>query len=356
MVARIVNWGDVAAAPFSREWANAIQATSFEWSVAHVEQPERKLCIEGLVTPYLGLDAPGFPLPNQVLGTTCFTQIASHTARVSMPGPPRRDSADPSMMTMPAITDPWLRAADWSGFLDRRYQWGRDTYVHTFRIAVDAGNEDARALAEQVHAELPAWWRRVGEWLELLGDSPVRSVDNFHWSEGSIALYARDDSGIHHVGGKTRIRNELRPLSMWRLYNGWPAAVHLAGLGLAPPMPCSLIVDAIRAHRDGRFRSSVIDAGTACDISLGDALRRAHVEHRDDATLGKLTELVRKHISGLLPDGFYPSLVKVRNDVVHHARVVDNDTAAVALDFAQRVVHSIYPLAEADDAGLTISD
>ncbi|MBC7593203.1 MAG: hypothetical protein H7288_04585 [Kineosporiaceae bacterium] len=120
-------------------------------------------------------------------------------------------------------------------------------------------------------------------------------------------------------------------------------------------MPCSFIVDAIRAHRDGRFRASVIDAGTACDIALRDAMRRAHLEPPDSATLGKLTKLIRRRITGLLPDGFYPNLVQVRNDVVHHGKAVDSDTAAIALDLAQRVVHSIYPLDEANDAGLTIS-
>lgn len=355
MTARAVNWADVAAAPFTREWASAIQATSHKWSVAHVKQVKRNLCIEGLVTPHLGLDAPGFPLPIQALGTTCFTQIAGHTALVSTPGPPQQASEDTSAMTMPDIADPWLREADWTGFLDHRDQWGRDTYVRTIRIAVDSDGEDSATVAENVRAELPSWWRFVAEWLELLGDSPVRSVDNFHWSGGSIALYVRDDLGIHPAIGKSSIRRELRPSSMWRLLNGWPNAVHLAGLRLTPPIPCGLIVDAIRAHRDGRFRASVIDAGTACDIALRDALSRARIEHGQRDTLGNLTGLVRKHISGLIPDGFYPSLVQLRNDVVHHARVVDNDTAAICLDFAQRVVHSIYPLAEAVDAGLTTS-
>jgi hypothetical protein len=259
------------------------------------------------------------------------------------------------MMSMPDITDTWLRGADWSGFLDSRYGWGRDTYVQTFRIAVDADNEDARTVAEEVHREIPAWWRRVAEWFELLGGGPVRAVDNFHWSEGSIALYARDNSGIHHVGGKSNTWSRLRPISMWRLFNGWPEAVHLAGLGLTPPLPCSFIVDAIRAHRDGRYRASVIDAGTACEIALRDAMRRARFQHRDNATLGELTNLVRKHITGLLPVGFYPNVVQTRNDIVHHGKTVDSDAAAIALDLAQRLVHSIYPLAEANDAGLTIS-
>ena len=349
-----MNWTDVPTASVTQEWARAIEATRFAWSAAYAERAERNLRVEGLFSPHLGFEALGVRLPKQALGTTCFTQIASYMAFVSTPKPPERNAEDPFAMAMPQIADPWLREADWSGFLDLRNKWGRNEYAKTFRIAVDVGDEDPRVVGRQVRDELPAWWRRVAEWFELLGDGAVGPVDNFHWSDGSTALYARDDQGMHHVDGETRIWRSSRPASRWKVFNGWPEAAHLAGLGFTPPLPCSLTADAIRAHRDGRFRTCVIEAGTACEIALREALLRARVPHRDKDTLGPLAELVRGHIQGLVPDGFYPNLVRIRNEVVHHGRTVNDDTAAIALDFAQAVVRRVYPLTEARDAGLVL--
>lgn len=349
----LVNWADVPTPTVAHEWKAALDSTRWAWGAVY-SYKRWELGVEGLFTPHLGFESLGVPLAPEALGVTSFTQLASRTALVSTPGPSDTDSDDPSAMVMPTLADPWLRAADWSGMLDPRRGWGRNEHAKTFRIAVDTGDLDPALVGRQVRDELPAWWRRVVEWLELLGGDAVRVVDNFHWSDGSVVLYARQHDGLRHVGGQSKIGYSVRPASPWKLHNSWPAALHLAGLGFVPPLACTLISDAIQAHRDGRFRTCLIEAGSACELALREAAGRVGVAVNNKATLGALTKVVRGRIHGLLPNGIYPDLVDVRNQVIHHGRLVDSHRAAVALILAQEVVSTVFPLLEVHDAGLSL--
>jgi hypothetical protein len=58
-----------------------------------------------------------------------------------------------------------------------------------FRLAVAPEGVRADEAGVLVQEELPRWWLRVVDWLEVLSDKHVRSVDNFHWADGSPALH-----------------------------------------------------------------------------------------------------------------------------------------------------------------------
>ena len=70
------------------------------------------------------------------------------------------------------------------------------------------------------------------------------------------------------------MRSSPRLTSAWRSKNYWPAAIQLAGLDQEPPLSCTLLMAAMRAFREGEYRTCVAHAGAAAEVALGEALRR----------------------------------------------------------------------------------
>lgn len=204
--------------------------------------------------------------------------------------------------------------------------------------------------------ELPGWWRRAFRWLELLSANPVRTVDDFHWPDGSTAVYARSTGGeLKNVMGRSWMGSTPRLASAWSTPNPWPPAVQLAGcLDQSPPLACILLIAALHAFREGEYRTCVADAGTAAEVALREALRRINNPARDLDTLRPVAERARASIDGLVPEDFKPGMVDVRNRVIHDGSAVEVESAANASTLAQRVVHAVHSLPEVDDAGLTL--
>jgi HEPN domain-containing protein len=207
-----------------------------------------------------------------------------------------------------------------------------------------------------VQEELPRWWLRVVDWLEVLSDKHVRSVDNFHWADGSPALYTwSDEYTARSVPGKSWMRSSPRLTSAWRSMNYWPAAIQLAGLDQEPPLSCTLLMAAMRAFREGEYRTCVAHAGTAAEVALGEALRRIRNPPRDKDTLGTVAKNARASIHGLVPAVFKGRMIDVRNRVIHDGTAVDIARAADVFTLAQCVVHAVYPLLEVQRAGLILT-
>lgn len=343
---------------------NAINALNRRWHKWHSDRDGSEFTVEGLYRPHLEAGARGVPVPVESLGSTCLTQIAGSVAMVSLPlMPPTPRRGQSISLEQPYFHHRWLRDIDWSGSVDDSWGWGAVStttgqgFVQGFRVAVapeEGVTPDEAGIL--VKRDLPAWWRRVVGWLELLSATHVRLVDDFHWSEGSSALYTwSNEDQVEHVPGESWMRSSPRVTSAWKTLNYWSSSVQLAGLDQRPPLACTLIVNAIRAFREGEYRTCVADAGTAAEVALVEALRQARQPVGDKETLGPLAVKARRSIHGLVPAVFKGQMVGVRNRVMHDGAAVDVETAGDAFTIAQRVVHAVHPLPEVESAGLILT-
>ncbi len=114
-------------------------------------------------------------------------------------------------------------------------------------------------------------------------------------------------------------------------------------------------MSALRAFREGEYRTCVADAGTAAEVALGEALREIRRSPKDKDTLETVAKNARASIHGLVPAVFKRRMVDVRNGVIHNGASVDVETAADVFTLAQVVVHSVYPLPEVESAGLILT-
>lgn len=145
-----------------------------------------------------------------------------------------------------------------------------------------------------------------------------------------------------------------RLTTAWQAPSYWPNAIQLAGLDQIPPLSCTLVVAALRAFREGEYRTCVAESGTAAEVALRDALRRVRKPAGKKETLGVVARNASNLIHGLVPDAFILHMVEVRNRVVHDGASVDAETAATVFLLAQRVVHLVHPLPEVDSSGLVV--
>ena len=322
------------------------------WHKQHSDNDGSEFSVEGLYSPHFDAGSRGVPVPVKSLGSTCLTQIAGFVAMISLPFmPPTPKLGQSISLQQPYFHHQWLRDGDWSGFVNIKWGWGIAStttgqgFVQAFRVAVDPESVTPEEAGKFVQQELPEWWRRAVDWLELLSANHVRSVDDFRWSEGTPALYTWSaEDQLKHVPAQSWMRSTPRLTSAWKAINYWPSAVQLAGLDQRPPLSCTLLVAALRAFREGEYRTCVADAGTAAEVALGEALRRIKNPPNDKDTLGTVAKNARTSIHGLVPAVFKRRMVDVRNRVIHDGASVDVDTAADAFTLAQRVVHSVYPL------------
>jgi hypothetical protein len=340
---------------------NAINALDYRWHSQHSDKDGSEFTVEGLYAPHLDLGSRGFPVSVEDLGSTCLTQLAGFVAMVSLPFMPSTGTTGEHIdLEPPYLHHQWLREADWSGFVDSMWGWGitsgQEGFVQGFRLAVAPGGVRADEAGVLVQEGLPRWWLRVVDWLEVLSDRHVRSVDNFHFASGGPALYTwSDEDTARSVPGKSSMRWSPRLTSAWRSMRYWPAAIQLAGLDQEPPLSCTLLMAAMRAFREGEYRTCVAHAGTAAEVALGEALRRIRNPPGDKDTLGTVAKKARASIHGLVPAVFQRRMVEVRNRVIHDGTAVDIATAADAFCLAQRVVHAVYPLPEVETAGLILT-
>lgn len=196
-----VRWKQVVERDYEHlRVVNAINRLNHKWHREHSDRDGFEFSVEGLYSPHFADDSRGVPVSIDSLGSTCLTQIAGFVAMVSLPLVPLKPKTGSLRLEAPYLHHEWLREADWSGFVDVTWGWGTAQamtdggghgHVQAFRVAVAPSEgvppTDAGKLVQQA---LPEWWRRALEWLELLSATHVRSVDDFHWSQGSDALYA----------------------------------------------------------------------------------------------------------------------------------------------------------------------
>lgn len=357
-----VRWRDVPHPRQVYDSMTAVNDLDHTWHQKHSKSDGSEFTVEGLYQPHFEDGSPGATVPIADLGITCLTQIAGFVAIVTLPSMPATVERDqPISLQQPYLHHEWLRNKSWSGFGRIESPWGtaephRDrAFVQAFRVAVCPHGVPPEEAGQLVQQELPAWWSRAAAWIELLSASHLRAVDDFHWSQGSAALYTRSSGGqLEAVRGRSWMRHSPRLTMAWKAPSYWPNAIQLAGLDQIPPLPCTLLVAALRAFREGEYRTCVAESGTAAEIALRDALRRIGKPAGKKETLGPITRKASNLIHGLVPDVFFPHMVDVRNDVVHEGAPVDADKTAAAFMLAQRVVHLVHPLPEVDSSGLVV--
>jgi len=168
-----------------------------------------------------------------------------------------------------------------------------------------------------------AWFRMLKDWIEVWTDqdlddvAPRRRVEVIGqgWDAWYGQMKLRPALTVHlDFDYGTAMTPEL-----------WKRALDLAARGVEPPTERLLLRDARAAHARGQYRRSVLDAGTALEISLYGLLAAADPSPSPLAeellvlakkwTLGTLLSTCTKVLD--LPTSISMGLVQLRNDVIH---------------------------------------
>lgn len=117
-----------------------------------------------------------------------------------------------------------------------------------------------------------------------------------------------------------------------------------------------MLRDARSLLSSNEYRRAVLDAGTAAELALTamlDAYPSANsspdvAEAVMDGTkmLGRLRDLVKKLLPGVLPEKFQPRVVDPRNDAAHGAKAMTKDVAEAATATTTELLGAAHPLSE----------
>lgn len=312
----------------------------------------------------LHFPAPLFVSPN-ALGRAVEIAIAGAHGRLQLPRLPARSEThvlgfSSSDLRPPedAFEDlPFHRRMHFAGE-PRDPDWGR---VYTAGL----GHSLVKAalvrfdLGKQADSPSPAGERirvTAGRWLELFIAAVEALTLQVPGETGGVdhkgrevALYYREDSGRLRAA-QSSSGTFVFPLSRF----GGPltdeqfeTAVAAANAGNKPRLEHMLLANARRAVVAGEERSSVLDAATAVEITLGHAVRHwaeaARVElPGGNLTLGRLVGITEK-LRPQLVDATLSTFVDLRNEVAHDGRRPKPEDVRRAVSFATNLVVRLSP-------------
>ena len=232
-------------------------------------------------------------------------------------------------------------------------------HINRFRlcIEVDANDAETPEIARSVAEAMPAWWRMVGAWIEVLYQQDLSRL-------GPIA------PGVHFTGTTLwtkldRVHGGVIPVgsSLGRFIMVRYTAVDAAGLrrciDLAqesgpPPEEWLVIRDARSFFNGYDFRRAVLDAGLVAELSVTRLITERLVsEGRSSASIKRtlrkhrmLTPLCDYWVSqgGTLPHDYEKRLIERRNAATHAGQAISRDAARDAVAVAVEIVDQALPL------------
>lgn len=176
------------------------------------------------------------------------------------------------------------------------------------------------------------WRSHLLEWLAILHDelpTPVVIEEPMMWEEEEPDLTPAD------------YYDPEKPVTL----DTWRHAVLHASMEDDAPLELAFAIRAIKSFVHWDYRQAVIDAATACELTLNKVLKGLGVASNEleRAPLGKQLDLARQR-NVWLPPRSEQDLRDVRNDVVHRAKTPGREETLGALDAALEVVNYHSPV------------
>src|SRR5260221_3998665 len=195
---------------------------------------------------------------------------------------------------------------------------------------------------------IDAWFEQIRTWVETAVDQDADPIHSLLASTQQAAVLQVLTVDGNTVSLPASASNTIVTLSSYD-----PISLSLLGkimklvnAGATPSDAHMLLRDSRAEFRRGRYRRSVIDAGSATEITLADFNQRVtHVNTPpQDATLGWYTNQPMIAAQAQLPSNIYADLVDIRNRAIHQNRMPTQDEAKAALTLANQVVDRLDPL------------
>jgi hypothetical protein len=209
--------------------------------------------------------------------------------------------------------------------------WGWVTSGPEYGVEINAVLLSLDSVAETPKVDIYGWFRGVTNWLQaytaqVLTPQPAdeelasRMIDSWRIVDGNAE--------------KVKSRNPETRLDIprWTLVTVpiWSASVQFASAGDELPLNWQLLVDSLRALYAKYPRRAVIEAFTALEVTLRDAIRQ-RVERCGDSTiasviinqhrtLGPLIKLA-SDLGVNLPEDLKPPIVELRNSAIHRGEM-----------------------------------
>jgi HEPN domain-containing protein len=198
--------------------------------------------------------------------------------------------------------------------------------------------------ATSLDKELNVWASRLRGWLSVLAQGPTGYVFELGIVTWPAGIQSEMQSDAYAAG---RLY-EPRQVSEWQ----WKHALAHSANGDSPLAARSLLATAATNAYEENYRTAVLDAATAAELSLAKGVANKVEIHGADKklselllrnkTLGALIQLARDFNLTLPPD-VDKNLVKKRNNVTHQGYIPTREDASEAIRVAQAIVATLDP-------------
>ncbi|MCZ2805486.1 hypothetical protein O2W18_10260 [Modestobacter sp. VKM Ac-2983] len=320
----------------------------------HARETERVAAVEGMVEMDIAVWT-------SALGSSLKTQIAGHHVELRLPRPPRTAEGIGLLggeLTAPAFE--YIEEAEKlrSWMHDTSPAWGKCNMrdpaggdaaavrrcALVVSVADDLAVSGRQDVADAIFQTVHQWRSVVADWLQIAfrqaldAVGPVRpgtAIQPWMWSHDG-------QKRVPHYGDRTLVvfDHHGEPVDAATLQRVLDLAADL----IRPPLAWRLIRDAQRRLTAGEDRRAVLDAGTAAEIALYEALPLHGVPPAKKETLGTLVGKAST-VSALNISNAQADLVDVRNDAAHRATPPGGAKAALALEISASYVESAWPRA-----------
>lgn len=210
------------------------------------------------------------------------------------------------------------------------------------------------ALIDEIYEALPVWFSKLADWARVLTGQHVNAAVQAGQAQvhgdGIRVLSVGEAGETSLMTGSNRISvrmpgSECLTVEQFRRIN------RDIQNGVEPPTEHLLVAGARQALVLGRYRTAVIDAATALELTCVQAFHSSiamlpsgiqtglRAERR---TLGPLVDLLAT--CAPIPSGTKEGVVALRNKVIHKNYTPMRGEAANAVDLAASFVKQIYPI------------
>jgi hypothetical protein len=277
------------------------------------------------------------------------------------------------------LQDRWSRRRETAATADRWAPWGAVMTVHapsdrvlqaivSGAVAVveydgPADDEVRWAFVEDAYDQIERWRAAVFTWVEVLSG---RLVARPGPTSSRFRLVGAQPEPLHLNGDTGRPERFALPSTyvVHPYYEpsgvtlaDWTEAVARVRTGeITPPLAHRLLRDAHVAQNASDYRRAVIDAATACEVALSDAIRAimaASPTNAVDALVDRLNAMMDLFdaytqstgpVQGVSRKRLSFQLARPRNNVVHTGAAASDDDVTRALATAIAVVAATSPL------------
>jgi hypothetical protein len=212
-------------------------------------------------------------------------------------------------------------------------------------IQLQDGDRTSGEVLDQVtdlSKELNVWAARLCGWLSVLSQGPTSYV----FELGSVTWPPDIDHELQSDAYADGRMYEPQEVSEWQ----WQHALAHAENGDLPPAGRTLLAKAVSSLFEENYRSAILDAATAVELTLSKGIENKIKSHGADVklselllknkTLGALIQLARE-FGLVLPANVTPNLVEKRNKVMHQGYIPSQEDANAATEVSRKIIGTL---------------